>query len=191
MTAIARPQWEGHTPSVRYAATISPCGRYRYDLEREFDAKGPWVMFVGLNPSKADAEVDDPTIRREMDFGQGFGFPNLVKGNLYGLRSTDPKGIRESLTDPIGPGNDDAIRSWVPRVARIVLAWGYSAKVGKRMLVRAFAVRVLLRQEIARLRAAGLPAPDVYCLGLTEGKEKQPRHPLYLRADTPWTRIDP
>jgi hypothetical protein len=188
--AAPRPQWEGHTTHVRYAATMSPCGKFRYDLEREFDPKGPWVMFIGLNPSTADAQKDDPTIRREMDFGQGFGFPNLVKCNLYALRSTDPKGIRTSLVDPVGPDNDDAIRAWVPRVKRIVLAWGYSAKVGKRMLTRAFAVRVVLRHALAEASGKTEP-PDVYCLGLTEGKERQPRHPLYLRSDTPWTRLDP
>jgi hypothetical protein len=177
----ARPTWEG-SPRIRYDATISACGRYRYDLEREFDAAGPWVMFIGLNPSKADARQDDHTIRREMDFGQGFGFPNLVKVNLYAFRSTDPRGIVDANGDPVGPDNDATIRRWLPRVRLVVLAWGYSQKVGPRMLTRAWEVRRLLRDS----QAAGL---RVGCLGFTEGKEKQPRHPARLRADTPLMAI--
>lgn len=180
-----RPTWE-RSPCIRYAATISPCEHYRYDLEREFDAAGPWVMFVGLNPSTADARKDDHTIRREMDFGQGFGFPNLVKCNLYALRSTDPRGVVDAKVDPVGPDNDATIRRWVPRVKLIVLAWGYSQKIGPRMLTRAWAVRMLLRHELGVL---GDRAPRVGHLGLTKGKEKQPLHPLRLRADTPLTAL--
>jgi hypothetical protein len=187
----ARPQWTGNVPRVRYAATISDCGAYRYDLEREFDADGEWALFIGLNPSTATAEKDDPTIRREMDFGQGFGLPNLAKVNLYGLRSTDPKGIREARIDPVGPGNDEAIRRWVHRAGLVILAWGYSAKVGPRMLTRAWEVRRLLREEFARMAAKGITAPPVGHLGFTDGKEHQPRHPLMLRADTRWEPIAP
>lgn len=180
-----RPTWEG-SAHIRYAATISPCGHYRYDLEREFDASGRWAMFIGCNPSTADGKVDDHTIRREMDFGQGFGFPNLVKCNLYALRSTDPRGVVDAKVDPVGPDNDATIRRWLPRVELVVLAWGYQQKIGPRMLTRAWEVRKLLREELG---AMGDRAPRVGHLGLTKGKEKQPLHPLRLRADTPLTAL--
>jgi hypothetical protein len=45
------------------SATISDCGRYRYALGRRWD-DGPTACWVMLNPSTADADVDDPTIRR-------------------------------------------------------------------------------------------------------------------------------
>jgi hypothetical protein len=185
-----RPTW-ADSPRIRYAATISPCGTYRYDLEREFDAEGDWCMFLMLNPSKADERQDDPTLRRAMDFGQGFGFPNLVVCNLYAIRSTDPRGVVEAKVHPVGPDNDATIRRWLPRVGLVLLAWGYSAKVGPRMLTRAWEVRLLLRQEFAAMAAKGTTAPSVGHLGVTEGKEHQPRHPLMLRADTAWTRVEP
>lgn len=42
-------------------AVLSPCGRYRYRLDDPVDG-GPRgrVVWVMLNPSKADAETDDP-----------------------------------------------------------------------------------------------------------------------------------
>jgi len=185
-----RPTW-ADSPKIRYAATLSPCGLYRYDLEREFDASGPWVLFIGLNPSTADAQKDDPTIRREMDFGQGFGFPNLAKCNLYGLRSTKPKGLVESKVDPVGPDNDAAIRRWLPRAGLVLFAWGYNASVGSRMLTRAWVVRQIVRETFREMVAKGQTTPRVGHLGLTEGKEHQPRHPLMLRADTQWTEVEP
>jgi hypothetical protein len=45
-------------------AEFSPCGKYRYALWRIWDFKKPLAMFIGLNPSTADASKDDPTIKR-------------------------------------------------------------------------------------------------------------------------------
>ncbi len=150
---IARPTWE-RSARIRYAATISPCGHYRYDLEREFDAAGPWVMFLGLNPSTADGQFDDHTIRREMDFGQGFGFPNLVKCNLYALRSTDPRGVVDAKVDPVGPDNDATIRRWLPRVQLVVLAWEDRAAHAHEGLGRPHAAPPGVRRD-GRSRAQG------------------------------------
>jgi hypothetical protein len=186
-----RPTWEGHSDRIRTDATISPDGIYRYDLVREYDPEGPWCLFIGLNSSTADATQDDPTIRREIDFAHGMGFPNLVKCNLYALRSTDPKGIVTSKVDPVGKDNDPTMGSWVPRVGRIVFAWGYSAKVGKRMLTRAWEVRLGLRSAIGALAFRGAQVPTCGHLGLTEGKEHQPRHPLYLAKTTEFVEMAP
>jgi len=119
MTASLRPTWQD-APSIRTDATISPCGTYRYDLTREFDPKGEWILWIGLNPSTADHRNDDPTITREIDFSHGFGFPNLAKCNLYALRSKDPKDVKKAMLkglDPVGPDNDAATARGSPRSA--------------------------------------------------------------------------
>ena len=54
-------------------AAISDCGTYRYSLTREW-AEGPRLLFVMLNPSTADAEADDPTIRKCIGYAQREGF---------------------------------------------------------------------------------------------------------------------
>jgi hypothetical protein len=51
------------------SAIISACGTYRYELGRIIENGDKPVsvrklLFIMLNPSTADAELDDPTIRR-------------------------------------------------------------------------------------------------------------------------------
>lgn len=185
MSAAPRLTWEGS--SIETGASFSECGRFRYDLTRTYDARGPWCLFIGLNPSTADAQNDDPTIRREIDFAHGFGYPNLAKCNLFALRSTDPAGIVSSLVDPTGgPENDEAIARWVRKAGLVLFAWGSSNKVGSRLASRAWVVRRDIRAVVREMPS---PAPLFGCLGTT--KEGQPKHPLYLSKETPWPPINP
>lgn len=151
-------------PSVRKAAVLSPCGTYRYELTRTWGA-GKLVGWVMLNPSKADAEVDDPTIRRCMGFARAWGYNGIVVRNLYALRATDPRELWQH-PDPVGPDNHRALAS-AGGEALTVCAWGSNADP-----VRAQAVVGSLIIARATLR----------CLGVT--KDGQPRHPLYVRGDT-------
>ena len=101
------------TPEVTISeATFSECGRYRYTLRRAWDA-GPshsgTVCWVMRNPSTADADKLDPTLRRCRGFTLGWGFAAMSVVNLYALRSTDPRGLWDT-SDPVGPDNDEAIR---------------------------------------------------------------------------------
>jgi len=56
------------------SAVLSDCGKYRYLLERDISMlnRGT-VLFVMLNPSTADAENDDPTIRKCKGFADRLG----------------------------------------------------------------------------------------------------------------------
>lgn len=156
------------------SATISECGRYRYDLTRDLltiaDA-GP-VLFVMLNPSTADASQDDPTIRRCIGFAKRFRCDRLTVANLYALRSPRPKDLW-AADDPVGPENDSHLRRLLSSHDLVVCAWGANAECER---VKRFA-------EIADECGANL-----WCLGTT--KAGAPLHPLYLRKDTelrPWS----
>lgn len=108
------------------AAVISPCGQYRYVLRRGWlTSDAAVVCFVMLNPSTADAALDDPTIRRCIRFAQDWGFGQLAVVNLFALRATDPGEI-SSHPNPVGPLNDMWIDRVVgdPRVEKVVAAWG-------------------------------------------------------------------
>lgn len=153
---------EGAAPVIHSGATIE--GQYRYDLWRGDPAK-PACVFVMLNPSTADADRDDNTIRRCRAFATGFGFERLVVVNLYALRATDPAELWRH-PDPVGPKNDDAIVRHVRAAGLVIAAWGAHAKQARIREVGAF-----LESHRNRLRA----------LALTNGG--QPRHPLYLRKD--------
>ncbi|HEX3862743.1 MAG TPA: DUF1643 domain-containing protein [Stellaceae bacterium] len=77
-------------------AEFSPCGRYRYWLSRDWsmrrfsDGRAPYALWIGMNPSVAAADVDDPTIRREMAFTKVMGIDVYVKCNIMDYRATDP-----------------------------------------------------------------------------------------------------
>ena len=48
-------------PWLEADAVMSACGRYRYALRRRWRQGSGELLVVGLNPSRADARVDDPT----------------------------------------------------------------------------------------------------------------------------------
>jgi hypothetical protein len=145
-------------------AAMSPCGRYRYSLWRRWDASKPTVLFVMLNPSTADADTDDPTIRKCIGFAKRWGYGTLLVGNLYALRATDPREL-DTAPAPVGRDNTDALYRLAGRADRVVAAWGAKpnrGRYGRR------AARVL----------DGLHDHDVYALRLT--KDGHPWHPLYV-----------
>ncbi len=149
-------------PASDRGAAFSPCGRYRYGLWRRWGA-GQAALFIGLNPSTADAEIDDPTVRRCMRFARDWGYAGLLVANLFGLRSTDPRGLR-GLRDPIGPDNDAWIARYQEQAGLVVAAWGAGGALNGR----------------DRAVLAMLKTPR--CLGKT--KAGAPRHPLYIAAST-------
>lgn len=148
--------------SIYKDAVLSEDGVYRYELYRRWADSTRPVLWVMLNPSTADAEIDDPTIRRIIGFSQSWGFQAAIVCNLFALRATNPQALR-THSDPVGPDNDDHLMRAVCASDRIVVAWGAHTFASS----RAAWVKKLL--------------PNPHCLGVT--KEGHPRHPLYVRAD--------
>lgn len=149
------------------SAVLSDCGTYRYELSRvwDWDFELPVVGWVMLNPSTADADVDDPTIRRCMGFARRWGYGGIVVRNLFALRATDPRELRLHPA-PTGPDNMSYLAQAI-HDAFTVCAWGSHPEAVSPG-----------RALVAQLRAAGA---DVRCLGVT--KDYHPRHPLYVRND--------
>lgn len=144
-------------------------GEYRYHLVRRWD-EGPVLTFCMLNPSVADDQVDDPTLRRCIGFAKSHGYAGLEVVNLFALRSTDPRALR-SHRDPVGPRNDEQLRSVAS--GTVVAAWGSHGFARERAAV----VHELLVEAGAR----------VLCLG--RSRDGSPRHPLFMPADArlvPW-----
>lgn len=147
-------------------AVISSCGTYRYELFRRW-AAGPQLAWIMLNPSTADATVDDPTIRRCIGFARAWGYGAIVVWNLFALRATDPRDLGQH-PDPVGPANDLTLLNGVRRRELTICAWGAHGS----FLGRGQTVRQLIAREGLR----------VHHLGLT--KSGHPRHPLYLPGST-------
>ena len=145
---------------------FSPDRCYRYLLRRRVSLAPGVCLFIILNPSTADELLDDPTIRRCIDFAQRWGFGILEVVNLFALRGTDPAVLRSAMK-PIGPHNDRWILSRAKGAGRVVCAWGNHGSFDNRSA-----------DVISMLVAAGI---ELMHLGLT--KTELPRHPLYLPKD--------
>lgn len=117
-----------------------------------------------LNPSTADADVDDPTIRRCVSFARAWGHGGVKVVNLFALRSPCPNALHDA-DDPVGPGNDDAIIE-ATFETRTIAAWGmHGAKMQQNLHVLDL-----------------LKAVPLECLAKT--KYGHPKHPLYVPGDT-------
>ena len=142
-----------------------PC--HRYVLQRVWDSKGPTLVVIGMNPSAADAQVDDATVRRVSLLARRRWYGSLCMLNAYGFRATDPRALAHAA-DPVGPENDAIIAKYVADADTILAAWGFISPE------RDQALRAVLR--------AAVPDSDrVLCYGLT--KKGFPKHPLYQTAD--------
>lgn len=107
---------------ARYAF-ISNDGLYRYALIRQWAPSKHVIAWLMLNPSVADAIIDDATTRVCIAISKNQGFGGVMSINLYSYRTKDPKRLG-AAGDPVGPDND-AFITWVAnRVDKIVVAWG-------------------------------------------------------------------
>ena len=151
------------------SAVISPCGQYRYRLDRRWGSGGnvAWVM---LNPSTADGTAEDATSRRITAFSRSWGgYGSLTVVNLYAFRATKPADLWRAA-DPVGPEADRYLLEAVTAADLVVAAWGANAKPDR-------IAQVLELVGPGRLNA----------LAVTDAG--QPRHPLYLKSDLtpqPW-----
>lgn len=160
-------------------AAFSRCGRYRWWLRRCWRHPAPTLLFLGLNPSSADARRDDPTLRRLIGFAERWGYGALEVLNLFSWISPDPTALRRCHA-PVGSQTDAWLRRRVRALAdeeplALWLGWGN----GGSWQGRDQRVLQLLERLPVRLHSLGTTA----C--------RQPRHPLYARAGSPLLPFTP
>lgn len=147
-------------------AEFSKCRTYRYSLWRDLNMLHPempgYVLFIGLNPSTADENLDDPTIRRCKGFAQAWGYGSLCMANLFAYRNTEPAAMKVAA-DPIGIENDWYLQHLATNASLVVAAWGTHGAY----MNRGDTVRKMI--------------PNLHYLRLT--KSGFPEHPLYLPGD--------
>ncbi len=163
----------GSPPSLHRAAFFDATGQYRYWLSREWSLERPAIAFFMLNPSRADAHQDDPTLRRCIRLAQSWGYGSLVVVNLFAYCTPSPQ-VLQTVADPIGPETDRILRETAQTIPTLLLAWGN----GGCWQDRDRAVLSLLAPWRDRL----------FHLGKTQ--QGHPRHPLYLPRHLrpiPWT----
>lgn len=145
---------------VEKQAKISADGKYRYCLSRRW-GHGNTVTFMMLNPSTADAEIDDPTIKKCMKYAQTWGFDGIDVINVYAYRATEPDELWQ-VNDPVGPENNQYIAFYAQKNAPIIAAWGANARPER--------VREIIKM---------IPADRLFALKIN--KDGSPAHPLYQK----------
>ncbi len=152
-------------------AAFSDCMRYRPWLSRDWTPAGATpraVLFVGLNPSVADAAASDPTCHRELTFAKDWGYTRYLKANIMDWRATTPRDLPKDPTLARSAQNIPTLQRLADAAALLVMASGNVAPWFAALEV----------ETIALLRATGKP---VMCFGTN--KSGSAKHPLYLRRD--------
>ena len=117
-------------------AVISDCGKYRYELHRQWDKDKDKVLFIMLNPSTADSHEDDLTTIRCVNFAKKWGYGGIMIGNIYPFRAKRPKDLRKWLKERDAGdvmakwGNEDHVKEMAKQADIIVCAWGCNYKDG-------------------------------------------------------------
>lgn len=147
---------------MKRSVEFSPCGKYRYQLNVIWDESLPAAMCIGLNPSTANATMNDPTITKLLTILDNNKFGGLYMTNLFGLISPYPEDLR-SCPDPV---KDNDV--WLDRTAHLcvykIFCWGN------------------FKQAEYRAKAIKNRFPGAFCFG--KNSNGSPKHPLYLKSNT-------
>lgn len=144
-------------------AVISDCGQYRYKLTHEWDSTLPTLGWIMLNPSTADSNIDDATIRRCVGFAKRNQFGSIKVANLFAFRSTCPDKLKV-VSDPVGNLNDRHIVDVLNESKVVLLAWGAHGGIRSRN-----------KDVLGIVSKSNTP-----CRALAYTKSGDPCHPLRL-----------
>lgn len=148
----------------RNGAKFSDDGKHRLALWRIWDGDKPKLMLIGLNPSKADAKIDDPTIRRVKNLAAFNGYGGVFMVNLFSYISTNPKLLKHEAEAT--HQNNIAVQLAKIDCDDVCFCWGN------------FNLDFIISRGIL-MKAT---FPDALCFG--KNKNGSPKHPLYLKGDT-------
>lgn len=149
-------------------ATLSDCNQYRYNLFRKWNIDGNnLISFIGLNPSTADANNDDPTLIRCINFSKSLGYDGLILVNLFAYRSPSPK-VMKAVEDAVGVKNDIYIIDAIRKTNKTILCWGNNGNHNFR--------------DTELMKMIKTYRNNFYCFGKTA--KNCPKHPLYLPKNT-------
>jgi len=147
---------------VDKGAYFSLCKKHRYALWRIWDRSKPLVMFIGLNPSTANADTNDPTIESVIRLSKNNGYGGCYMMNCWSYISTDP----DQLNDLTGA---DFNFEWLEKIAEkcqdIVFAWGNFK---------------IVKDHKRDLKLTEM-FPDAKCI--IKNKNGSPGHPLFKKGN--------
>lgn len=158
-------------------AVLSHDGRYRYLLARRWQegvGHARTILWIMLNPSSADHDRDDLTVRKCIGFSKAWGASALKVVNLFAYRTSNPQDLLEVM-NPVGPANQEHVRKAGDDCDKVIVAWG---ALSNKLWYASAAIRTAVRGEYAG---------KLQCLGRT--RTGAPRHPSrigYVTALEDW-----
>ena len=171
---------------IKRSAVLSACGTYRWSLSRWW-GPGPILPWIMLNPSTADADIDDPTLHRIIGFSWRWGFDGLLVFNVFPFRSPKPAALQDWLRwgeRQDWHARDVTLENWQYAAGHLatydaaIAAWGaqpgrlgQEAELGAESLVDAINDPEQVRPPATRMRVL-----ELFCLGETVGRS--PKHPM-------------
>lgn len=159
------------TKALHNKAEFSDCMDYRFTLRRDFGLGEGIINFIMLNPSTANEEFNDPTVARCENRALAGGFQEMIVTNIFAYRATDPKNMKQVVSDkhigPIGDKNDQAIIHSADIADMIICAWGNHGL----FMERGMNVKKILQPFAYKLHYLKLNGNG------------EPAHPLYLPKD--------
>lgn len=149
---------------MKSSAVLSDCGAYRYELRRIWEPDLPMLAVCMLNPSRADDEINDPTILALIHFAKLWGYGGILIVNLYGFRSSSPAEMFKQGGAAIGTENyrytAAAVHYAKANGGKLLVAWGNGGKARS-----AFFAEWVRCQDV-----------ELICLGIT--RDGSPKHPM-------------
>ena len=158
-----------YPPGVTAEAVYGgPANCYRYTLKLAWDPARAAMMALMMNPSSASHVASDRTVNRAIGFARRWGYGTLWVANTAAYRATD-QAMLDRVADPLGPGNDAALKAMARQSTFILAAYGNP----KAQSLRGVGLRAarMLAAEGHRLHVLKLSA------------DGSPWHPLYLKSD--------
>ena len=149
-------------------------GEHRLTLTRSFAedrTATPFALWAGMNPSGAEGDVDDLTIKKEWHWTGLLGFRRYVKVNAATYRWTQSTTLGARGVPLCHPDNLPTIRALASEAGMIILATGDPPEP-------------IMNYARALLRALKQDGRKVRCLGVT--KSGWPKHSSRLGYDTPF-----
>lgn len=96
-------------------------------LTRIWDETKPIGAFIGANPGRANAEIDDATARKYVGFGTRWGWGGYHAGNLYQWVATDTRDLVRRIRngEPVNPPAPDSyLLGMLSGIWACCIAWG-------------------------------------------------------------------
>ena len=152
---------------IESGADFSSDRQYRYSLWRIWDSTLPMVMFIGLNPSTANENENDPTIKSVCRIAKHNGYGGVYMMNCWAYISTDPSKLKyHRFNELICDWNNNMLTVIKSKCQDVVFAWGNFAIVS----------------ETGRDKELIEMFPNAKALHLN--KNGSPKHPLYCKSDS-------